>query len=219
MSHAVSRGTPPPPPEAAGAFGAQLPLAERYAAWLAGAGIERGLLGPREVPRLWDRHLLNCAALADLMPQGARVADVGSGAGLPGVVLAIARPDLHLTLVEPLLRRTTFLREAVDELGLAPRVAVVRGRAEDLHGQLRFDVVTSRAVANLGTLLTWCLPLTEEDGAVVALKGRRAQEEIDEAGKVLRRLRCAAPEVVVIEKDWLSSPVTAVRVEGGTPRR
>jgi 16S rRNA (guanine527-N7)-methyltransferase len=219
MSHAVSRGTPPPPPEAAGAFGAQLPLAERYAAWLAGAGIERGLLGPREVPRLWERHLLNCAALADLMPQGATVADVGSGAGLPGVVLAIARPDLHVTLIEPLLRRTTFLQEAVDDLGLASRVDVVRGRAEDLHGQRRFDVVTSRAVANLGTLLTWCLPLTEEDGAVVALKGRRAPEEIEEAVKVLRRLRCAAPEVVLIEKDWLSSPVTAVRVEGGTPRR
>jgi 16S rRNA (guanine527-N7)-methyltransferase len=219
MSHDVSRGTPPPPPGAVGAFGVQLPRAERYAAWLAGAGIERGLLGPRELPRLWDRHLLNCAALTDLVPGGAGVADVGSGAGLPGLVLAIARPDLHVTLVEPLLRRTTFLEEVVDDLGLDPRVDVVRGRAEDLHGHRRFDVVTSRAVANLGTLLTWCLPLTEEDGAVVALKGRRAEEEIDESRKVLRRLECGAPEVVLIEKDWLSSPVTAVRVEGGTPRR
>jgi 16S rRNA (guanine527-N7)-methyltransferase len=215
----VSRGTPPPPPEAAGAFHDQLPLAQRYAGWLAGAGIERGLLGPREVPRLWDRHLLNCAALAELMPHGARVADVGSGAGLPGLVLAIARPDLHVTLVEPLLRRTSFLEEVVADLGLSARVEVVRARAEELHGHRRFDVVTSRAVANLGTLLAWCLPLVETDGVVVALKGRRAQEEIDEAAKALRRLRCATPEVVLVEKVWLSSPVTAVRVEGGAPRR
>src|SRR5687768_10958170 len=113
MTDDVSRETPPPPPEAAGAFLDQLPVAERYAGWLAGAGIERGLLGPREVPRLWDRHLLNCAALTDLLPHGARVADVGSGAGLPGLVLAIARPDLQVTLIEPLLRRTAFLEEVV----------------------------------------------------------------------------------------------------------
>jgi 16S rRNA (guanine527-N7)-methyltransferase len=219
MSHDVSRGTPPPPPEVAGAFRSQLPLAERYAGWLAGAGIERGLLGPREVPRLWERHLLNCLALADLMPRDARVADVGSGAGLPGLVLAIARPDLHVTLVEPLLRRTTFLQEVVEDLGLEARVEVVRGRAEELHGRRRFDVVTSRAVAPLKTLLAWCLPLAEDDGAVVALKGRRAPEEIEEAATVLRRLRCAPPEVVLVEKDWLSSPVTAVRVERGAARR
>jgi 16S rRNA (guanine527-N7)-methyltransferase len=219
MTDNVSRGTPPPPPEAAGAFLDQLPVAERYAGWLAGAGIERGLLGPREVPRLWDRHLLNCAALTDLLPHGARVADVGSGAGLPGLVLAIARPDLQVTLIEPLLRRTAFLEEVVADLGLADRVEVVRGRAEQLHGQRRFDVVTSRAVANLGTLLAWCLPLTEPDGAVVALKGRSAQEEVDGASTTLRKLRCSTPEVIVIEKGWLSSPVTAVRVEGGAPRR
>jgi 16S rRNA (guanine527-N7)-methyltransferase len=219
MTDDVSRGTPPPPPEAAGAFHDQLPLAHRYAGWLAGAGIERGLLGPREVPRLWERHLLNCAALGELVPPGSRVADIGSGAGLPGLVLAIARPDLRVTLVEPLLRRTTFLEEVVADLDLSSRVEVLRNRAEELHGTRRFDVVTSRAVANLGTLLTWSLPLTEDDGMVVALKGRRAPEEIEAATKTLRRLGCAAPEVVVVEKDWLSSPVTAVRVEGGRPRR
>ena len=218
MSEPVSRGTPPPPSSAAGVFHDRLPLAQRYAEQLAGAGIERGLIGPREVPRLWDRHLLNCAALSVVVADGSRVADVGSGAGLPGLVLAIARPDLQVTLIEPLLRRTTFLEEVVADLGLGDQVDVVRGRAEEVRG-VRFDVVTSRAVANLGTLLQWSLPLTERGGHVLALKGRSAAEEIAKAASVLRRLRCGTPEIVLVEKDWLSSPVTVVRVEAAPAAR
>lgn len=219
MTDDVSRGTPPPPAEAAGAFHEWLPLARRYAAWLAGPGTERGLLGPREVPRLWDRHLLNCAALADLLPADADVADIGSGAGLPGVVLAVARPDIRVTLVEPLLRRTTFLEEVVADLGLGERLEVVRARADALHGQRRFTVVASRAVADLSRLLTWCVPLTEPGGHVLALKGRSAPDEIERARATVRRLRCGTPEVVRVEKDWLSSPVTAVRVEAAPSPR
>src|SRR3954451_23380282 len=168
----VSRETPPSPPAAAaGGFASALPSVERYAALLASAGTERGLLGPREVPRLWDRHLLNCAVLTDEIPRSATVCDVGRGAGLPGIVLALRRSDLRMTLVEPLLRRTTFLEEVVDELQL-DNVEVVRGRAEDLHGCRTFDVVTSRAVAPLPKLLRWCLPLTRPGGEVLALKGR-----------------------------------------------
>ena len=216
MDDSVSRGTPPSPSSAAGVFHDRLDLAERYAAWLAGAGIERGLIGPREVPRLWDRHDLNCAALAEVVPvvpQGLRVADVGSGAGLPGLVLAIARPDLHVTLIEPLLRRTTFLEEVVTDLGLSDQVSVARGRADEVPGRGSFDVVTSRAVAPLDKLLAWSLPLCSADGEVLALKGRSAAEEVAASQKALRRLRCGAPEVLLVEKDWLSSPVTVVRVE------
>ncbi|WP_376707657.1 16S rRNA (guanine(527)-N(7))-methyltransferase RsmG [Nocardioides alcanivorans] len=133
-------------------------LAERYAAWLADAGTVRGLIGPREVPRLWERHLVNCAVLADAIPEGVRVCDIGSGAGLPGLVLAIVRPDLDITLVEPLLRRTTFLTEVVDDLGL-DQVTVWRGRADEFAEKHAFDVVTSRAVAPLDRLLTWSMPL------------------------------------------------------------
>ncbi len=160
----VSRETPPAPESARGVFPVdRLPLAERYAELLATEGVVRGLIGPREAPRLWERHLLNCAVLAELLPEGATVCDIGSGAGLPGLVVAIARPDLRVTLVEPLLRRTTFLDEVVDELGLAGSVEVVRGRAEELHGARTFDVVTSRAVAPLERLLAWSMPLVGAD--------------------------------------------------------
>ncbi|HEX6328516.1 MAG TPA: 16S rRNA (guanine(527)-N(7))-methyltransferase RsmG, partial [Jiangellaceae bacterium] len=130
---------------------------------LAGPGIERGLLGPREVPRLWDRHLLNCAVIQDAVAQGATVLDVGSGAGLPGVVLAVVRPDLAVTLVEPLLRRSVFLGEVVAELRLS-NVNVVRSRAEELHGKVIADVVTARAVAPLDRLARWTIPLVRTGG-------------------------------------------------------
>lgn len=150
MTDHVSRETPSPPPVpevAERVFSPErLPLIERYAASLADAGVIRGLIGPREVPRLWERHLLNCAVLGDAIPEGMSVCDIGTGAGLPGVVLAIARPDLRVTLVEPLLRRTNYLDEIVSEWDL-DNVEVVRARAEALHGQRDFDVVTSRAVA------------------------------------------------------------------------
>lgn len=196
----------------------RLPLAERYAELLATTGVERGLIGPREAPRLWDRHLLNCAVLGEVIPDGASVADVGSGAGLPGLVLAIARPDLSLTLVEPLLRRTTFLTEVVDELGLE-NVEVVRGRADAVHGQRAFDVVTSRAVAPLDRLLEWSMPLVSPTGSLVAMKGSSVEAEITEAGDVLARLGCARPVVTVLGEDLLISTTVAVRVAWADPAK
>jgi len=156
-------------------------LAERYAALLATDGVVRGLIGPREAPRLWDRHLLNSAVVGACVPDGATVGDVGSGAGLPGLALAIARPDVKVTLIEPLLRRTRFLDEAVESLGLGDQVEVLRARAEELHGQRTFDVVTARAVAPLERLARWCLPLVVRHGELVALKGSSVADEIDEA--------------------------------------
>lgn len=197
----------------------RLPLAEHYAAMLAGDGVLRGLIGPREVLRLWERHLVNCAVLADVVPHGATVCDLGTGAGLPGIVLAIARPDLRVTLVEPLLRRTTFLEEAVAELGLVD-CDVRRARAERLHGTERFDVVTSRAVAPLPRLLAWSMPLVAADGALMAMKGSRAAAEITEAAPDLRRLGCADPEVLVLGAGapaLLDPPTTVVRVVWGRP--
>ncbi|MFC6287023.1 16S rRNA (guanine(527)-N(7))-methyltransferase RsmG [Nocardioides sp. GCM10027113] len=195
----------------------RLPLAEQYAGLLATDGVVRGLIGPREVPRLWDRHLLNCAVLESLLPQDATVCDIGSGAGLPGLVLAIVRPDLQVTLIEPLLRRTTFLEEAVEGLGLT-NVRVVRGRAEDLHGQERFDVVTSRAVAPLERLLRWSMPLVTPTGALVAMKGSSVGEEIEAARSVLRKMGCGEPEVVEIGTE-LDRATTALRVVWADPAK
>lgn len=209
--------TPPVPESARGVFPSErLPLAQRYADLLATEGVLRGLIGPREAPRLWDRHLLNCAVLADEIPQGATVCDLGSGAGLPGLVLAIARPDLRVTLVEPLLRRTTFLTEVVDELGL-DHAEVVRGRADALHGHRTFDVVTSRAVAPLERLLGWSMPLVAPTGALVAMKGSSIEAEIEEAGPLLERLRCGDPVVSRIGEGRIDSPTTVVRVAWADP--
>lgn len=194
----------------------RIPLLERYATLLATEGVVRGLIGPREAPRLWERHLLNSAVLAEAVPAGASVCDIGSGAGLPGLVLAITRPDLTVTLVEPLLRRTTFLTEVVSELALE-RVDVVRGRAEDLHGDRRFDVVTSRAVAPLDRLLGWSMPLVAPTGALVAMKGSSAHDEIADAREVLERLGCAEPEVLQVGARVLHSQTTAVRVAWADP--
>jgi len=202
----VSRETPPPP-EAAGVFASRLPLAERYVEILADAGVERGLLGPREVPRLWDRHVLNSAWVMSRVPEGATVADVGTGAGLPGLVWAIGRPDLEITLVEPLLRRTTFLQEVVDELRLE-NVRVVRARAEEVREV--FDVVTARAVAGLDKLARWCMPLVVPGGVFLALKGSRAQHEVDEAAATLERL--GARSIVVATYGDAEIPTTVVEV-------
>jgi 16S rRNA (guanine527-N7)-methyltransferase len=197
----VSRETPPAPDPAV--LAALVPeerraLLGRYAALLASEGVLRGLIGPREVPRLWDRHLVNCALLAPLLPADASVADLGSGAGLPGLVLAIVRPDVRVSLVEPMARRTAFLEEAVERLGL-DRVAVVRGRAEDWTRPDRFDVVTARALAPLPQLLRWGLPLVRPGGALLAMKGSSATEEVTAAGPELRRAAATAevlhPEV------------------------
>ncbi len=232
----VSRGTPPVPDTARGVFSSRaLPVVSRYAELLSSDGVVRGLIGPREVPRLWDRHLLNSFALAPALAPGARVADVGSGAGLPGMVLAIGRPDLGVTLIEPLLRRTTFLSEVVQELGLQ-NVTVVRARAEEVHGAALFDVVTSRAVAPLGRLLEWCMPLVGADGQVLALKGASAADEIRAVRPLLAGHGWAPPELVLVGPDGVrpapepgaeppeeqlgsSSTVRAVRVRWADPAR
>ena len=202
---------------ARGVFGIErLPLVERYAGWLADAGVVRGLIGPREVPRLWDRHLLNSALVADAIRDGALVCDIGSGAGLPGLPIALARPDLRVTLVEPLLRRATFLSEVVEDLGLS-HVEVVRARAEELHGQRTFDVVTSRAVAPLERLLSWSLPLVAPSGHILALKGTSAAEEVAAAASIVKTWRCAQPDVLEVAREGVS-PVTLVRVAWADPQ-
>lgn len=172
-------------------WGFALPALRQYEQVLATVGLERGLIGPREVDRLWDRHILNCAVLEECIPHGAEVIDVGSGAGLPGIPLALVRPDLTVTLLEPLLRRSQFLEETVAALGLQDRVHVVRGRAED-RLVAPAPVVTARAVAALDKLVGWCWPLVAPGGCLVALKGERAQEEIDAAAPRLRKLGLTA---------------------------
>jgi 16S rRNA (guanine527-N7)-methyltransferase len=188
-----------------------------YAQLLASAGVERGLIGPREVPRIWDRHLLNCAVVVPLVPSGADVIDVGSGAGLPGIVWAIAREDLQVTCLEPLQRRAAFLDEVVSALGLGGRVQVVRARAEDIvRGRgpvtsLRARVVTARAVAPLERLAGWTLPLVAPGGELVALKGRSAAEEIEVAMPVLERLGVVSVEICECGVDVVEPPTTVVR--------
>jgi 16S rRNA (guanine527-N7)-methyltransferase len=189
----VTAGTPPAPEVAASVFGAALPAVERYVARLATDGVTRGLIGPREVDRLWQRHVLNSAAAAEAVPQGARVVDVGSGAGLPGIPLGLARPDLRVTLVEPMARRVEFLTEAVADLpgaaaeGTAEgtsdpaRWAVIRGRAEErsvVAAVGPVDVVTARAVAPLPRLVAWCRGLLRPGTTLVALVGARAVDEL-----------------------------------------
>ena len=219
MSDDVSRETPSVPAAARRVFTSdRLDLAVRYTDLLATEGVVRGLIGPREAPRLWERHILNSAVLAEVVPDGASVCDIGTGAGLPGIVLAIARPDIRVTLVEPLLRRTTFLDEVVAELGL-DQVRVVRGRAEDLHGQETFDVVTSRAVAPLERLLGWSMPLVAPTGALVAMKGQSIHEEIASAADFLATWRCGDPEVVVVGDGIVDPPTTVVRVPWADPSR
>ena len=206
---------PEPPPAAADVFGDRLELARRYVALLADAGVVRGLIGPRELGRLWERHVLNCAAVSELVPEGVHVVDVGSGAGLPGLPLAIRRPDLTCTLVEPLLRRTTFLAEAIDELGLSGEVSVVRGRAEE--ALVRSEVgganwVTARAVAPLDRLAGWCLPLLRPGGVLLALKGASAESEVASHRDAVHRLGGGDIDVVTCGAALPGGPATVVRV-------
>lgn len=216
-------GVPEPPPAAAAVFGERLDLARRYAGHLAGSGVERGLLGPREAARVWDRHILNCAVVADLLPDGARVVDVGSGAGLPGIPLALARPDLSVVLVEPLARRVDWLCQVVEDLGLA--VQVTRGRAEESGVRARWegaDVVTARAVAPLARLAGWALPLLRPGGTLLALKGATAAEEAGRDAVAVRRLGGSAPRIVRCGADVVDLPSTVVVVErspGAIPSR
>jgi 16S rRNA (guanine527-N7)-methyltransferase len=180
---------------AAEIFGSSLPQAEKYAALLTGDGVERGIVGPAEAERIWDRHLLNCGVVARLIPAKAAVIDLGSGAGLPGIVLAILLPGARVTLLEPLARRVEFLHESVASLGLG-NVQVVRGRAEDLAGQVLADVVTSRAVAPLDKLAGLSTGLARPGGRVLAIKGASAETELAKARPVLARLGVTDARVV-----------------------
>ena len=195
-------------------FGDRLHLALKYHDSLATDGVERGLIGPREVPRLWERHLLNCAVIGELIGEGESVVDVGSGAGLPGIPLAIARPDLKITLVEPLLRRSVYLAEFIESAGLDVRV--VRGRAEQagvIQEAGGADVVTSRAVAPLEKLARWSLPLVHTHGRMLAMKGSSAAEEIERDRASLTRLGAGKLEVVECGVGILPIPTTVVRAE------
>ncbi|MEV7433427.1 16S rRNA (guanine(527)-N(7))-methyltransferase RsmG [Streptomyces griseoviridis] len=206
---------PPVPEVAHEVFGDRYADAVRYAELLAEAGVQRGLIGPREVPRLWERHLLNCAVLSEVVPDGVTVCDVGSGAGLPGIPLALVRDDLKITLLEPLLRRTNFLTEVVELLGL-DHVTVVRGRAEEVMGQLpAVHVVTARAVAPLDRLATWGIPLLRPYGEMLALKGDTAEEELKAAGAALSKLGAVETSVLQVGEGIVDPLSTVVRVEVG----
>ena len=190
-------------------FGDTFETISQYVDILSSRGIEWGLIGPREIDRLWERHILNSTAFSDLIPEGASVVDVGSGAGLPGIPLAILRPDLQVTLLEPLLRRCNFLSQAVDELGITDRVDVVRGRAEEHRDT--YAVVTARAVAPLARLVDWCAPLLEERGAILALKGKSAPGEVTAAASDLRRRKLTS-EILTVRAHQDAEATTVVRV-------
>ena len=216
MAASDGTGSPAQAPasEAATVFGAGLPVAVRYAELLAEHGVVRGLIGPRELDRLWDRHLLNSAVVAEQVPRDARVVDLGSGAGLPGIPLAIARPDLTVTLVEPMARRVDWLEYVIMTLGVD--VAVVRGRAEEPTIVKRVggaDVVTARAVAPLARLCGWGLPLLRHGGLLVAMKGASAADEVARDRQAVARAGGGEPWIVRCGAGLLSEPATVVMVE------
>ncbi|HIW63955.1 MAG TPA: 16S rRNA (guanine(527)-N(7))-methyltransferase RsmG [Candidatus Stackebrandtia excrementipullorum] len=192
-------------------FGDGYPMAEEYASLLAGDGVVRGLIGPREVGRVWERHLLNCAVLGELVTRDADVLDIGSGAGLPGIPLAIARPDIWVTLVEPMERRVTFLNEVVETLKL-PNVEVLRARADAVSPKGKADVVTSRAVAPLLKLAHWCLPLARRGGEVLAIKGASAPDEVSKYLAANRKNAAHKPRVVECGAGLLTTPTTVIRL-------
>ena len=201
-------------------FGDRLPLAERYAEHLATTGVEWGLVGPREASRVWERHILNCAVVADLIPPAARVLDIGSGAGLPGIPLALARSDLRVVLVEPLARRVEWLRTVLADLELP--VEVERGRAEDTPIRRRWegaDVVTSRAVAPLHRLAAWCLPLVRPGGMMLAVKGMSAPAEVERDTRAVAASGGGIPRIETCGVGIVDPPSTVVVVERLRRRR
>ena len=199
-------------PEAADVFGDAIDQARRYAELLATDGVTRGLIGPRETERLWDRHLVNCAVVAELLPERGVLVDIGSGAGLPGVVLAMLHPSLRVILLEPLLRRSVFLEECVAELGLS-NATVLRARAEEKAARdIKADVATARAVAPLDRLAGWAAPLLRPGGELLAIKGQSAAEEIEAARPALSRLGGRSAEVLQAGHGRVIMATTVVRV-------
>ena len=219
MFHVKHVDVPAPPPAATRLFGDGVGRAHRYAQILAGAGVERGLIGPRESDRLWERHLLNSVALTELLDPGDQIADIGSGAGLPGIPLALARPDLRVTLIEPLLRRSDFLREVIDDLDAD--ITVVRGRAEEqiVRQQVgEMDAVVSRAVASLDKLTKWTMPLLRPGGRMLAIKGERAEDELREHRRGMQSVGAVDARVVTCGGDYLNPPVRVVTARRGEPQ-
>ena len=205
---------PAPPESASTIFGDAMAAAVQFAELLAAVGVERGLIGPREVDRLWDRHLLNSAVVGERIPNGARVIDIGSGAGLPGVPLNLARPDLDVTLLEPMARRVAWLEEVVQTVRLS--ATVVRGRAEEpsIKRQLAgADVVVARAVAPLDKLWGWTAPLLRQGGRLVALKGETAEAEVARDGAAVRRAGGSLPVVERCGVGVLETPTTVIEIE------
>jgi 16S rRNA (guanine527-N7)-methyltransferase len=196
------------PAIAAAVFGDGLAQARAYAQLLIRDGDILGLLGPREMPKLWSRHILNSAVVAELVNPGETVADVGSGAGLPGIPMAIAQPQAHFTLIEPMERRSDWLLETVEALGLT-NVSIKRARAEEV-GDV-FDVVTARAVSALPKLLRLCVPLTRDGGRILALKGSKAAEEINDSRNLMKKLKIENFEIVQTGAQILTEPTTVVR--------
>ncbi len=190
-------------------YGDQFAAINRYVDILTSIGVDWGLLGPREADRMWDRHILNCAALSSLIAADSSVADVGSGAGLPGIPLALLRRDSRVTLIEPLLRRFTFLGQTVEQLGIADRVQVVRSRAEDHHQT--YDFVVARALAPLDRLIGWCNHLRATGGVILALKGESAADEVATAARQLEAALLLA-EVLTVEAHPDVEAATVVRV-------
>ncbi|WP_448858922.1 16S rRNA (guanine(527)-N(7))-methyltransferase RsmG [Corynebacterium propinquum] len=191
-------------------FGDRQDLAVAYHESLATDATTRGFIGPREKPRLWDRHIYNCAVIGEAIPEGARVIDIGSGAGLPGIPLAIARPDLQVTLLEPLLKRSNYLAEITEKLGL-DNVTVIRDRAENLGKDAKFDVATSRAVAPLAKLARWSLPLCKPGGMMLAMKGASASEEIERDKSAIKRAQGERAEIITVGAE-LEESTTLIRV-------
>ena len=203
--------TPELEPEAAELiFGDQIGKARLYFEALVRDGDLLGLLGPREMPKLWTRHILNSAVVAELVSPGQTVADVGSGAGLPGIPMALAQPQAHFTLIEPMERRSDWLKRVVQDLELN-NIRVHRARAEEVAEV--FDVVTARAVSALPNLLRMCVPMTKHGGEVIALKGSKAAEEIQDAKKLQKKLGIASFEIVRVGGEFLTDPTLVVRTK------
>ena len=196
-------------------YGDRTELAERFVEHLVTTGIDWGLLGPREIPRMWDRHVLNCAVVQELLPRGAVVADVGSGAGLPGLALAIARPDVQFVLIEPLERRVDWLDMVIDDLGL-DNVDVIRARSEQVFDTVDVDIVTARAVSAMKSLVPITVPLLHGQGELLAIKGKSAAAEIEKAEKVLRKFKTKKSEVLTVGEELLEVPTTVARLTYGS---